>query len=159
MKRVGSRKCLFGTQSYDANAAAYFAALAAVSATPDATFKNAWNRAVLDLKSNGLWTLIDRLYPLPTASWSNLSAIAICAKSLTTATVVNSPTLDTSWGVFFDGATNYMRCDKQVNQLSSVTTTSAMMLISFTTVTAPSNAALAGSVSGTGYYLTSGGFV
>lgn len=147
-----------GGSSFDSDAAAYFAALTAVSATPDATFKTAWNTAVLDLKANGLWTLIDRIYPLPSGDWSNLSAIAICAKSLMTATVTNTPTLDGSWGVLFDGATTYMRCDLQVNQLPSVTTTSAMLMVSFTNVTAPSNAAIAGSVSGTGYYLTSGGF-
>jgi len=151
-------RVLGGGESFDTDALAYFVALTAVGAIPNAVFKAAWNTAVLDLKSNSLWPIIDRIYPLPTADWSNLSAIAICAKSLISATVVNGPTLDASWGVFFDGATTYMRCDLQVNQLASVSTTSGLIMVSFSQVAAPTNSALAGAISGSGFYLLSGGF-
>lgn len=90
--------------TYDSDAQAYFDAL---TNPPDTTFKTCWNDFVVTAKSNSWWSKIDRIFPLPKYSGVTLTDSAVCAKSLNSLTWVNSPTLNASGTVTFDGSTNY----------------------------------------------------
>lgn len=73
-----------GGSSYDADAQAYFT----TASITDTTEKNAANTLIVAIKSASIWTLLTRLYLI---SPTSLAAALVCAKTLTTATAVNSP--------------------------------------------------------------------
>jgi hypothetical protein len=95
------RRQRFGGTSFDADALLYFTAAGITSAAE----KTAVNTLITGMKSAGLWTKMDRVYPF---SPTSLSASRYCAKTRIAATASNAPT-HSSAGVFFNGTTQSFR--------------------------------------------------
>jgi hypothetical protein len=106
--RFGSRRSLYSSSSgFDESALAYFEA-AGISNQAE---RQAVNRFFIQLKQAGFWDQIIRIYLFSSTS---LEAASYCAKTLTTGTFVNSPSLS-SLGVLFDGASNYFVLPDTIN--------------------------------------------
>lgn len=107
--RIGSRRLLLSPSavSFDPDALAYFTAAGITSASE----KAAVNNFFVQLKANGFWDKIIRIYLFSSTS---LDAASYCAKTLTTGTFINAPTLS-SLGVLFDGSTQYFLLPTTVN--------------------------------------------
>lgn len=97
----------FSTNSgvnYDTDAALYFAQL---SPEPSAAYKNAVNNLIIQLKADGNWTKLDRLFIHATESQQN-SQISIVNPLSTPMSVLNSPTHTVNRGWTGDGISGYI---------------------------------------------------
>ena len=95
--------------SYDSDALAYFNRM---STQENSTFKTATNQLVLDLKTAGLWSIIDRIYWAPTALQANS---LYDLKSLTDVwTIGGTCTFTASKGWKGDGSTGYIDSGKAI---------------------------------------------
>jgi hypothetical protein len=99
------RRLLGGGESYDADAQAYFDAVALAGGTLDDTYKTNINDYVVALKAANLWTKFDRLW-----LFANADSIAalMCLKSLEVATPINAPTFTAGQGYAGNGSTSYL---------------------------------------------------
>lgn len=104
------------SSSYDADAAAWFAAM---SSPPDDTRKALYNTFVVDLKSAGVWELTDIVYLLA-AHDAQAARLNGKAPSTFTASAVNSPTFTTDRGYQGDGSTSYLTTGFTANQAGSL---------------------------------------
>lgn len=105
------RKRSFGS-GFDPDASAYFTA----AGITDSTEQEAWNTFVVGARAAGIWDKAYRVYPV---SPTSIAAAAVCAKSLTSGTFVNSPT-HASTGITFDGATQYFEMDDSLDDIMDV---------------------------------------
>ena len=92
--------------SYDPSADAYFTAVSAAGGTLDDTFKTAWNGLVVGAKSDGWWTKLKFLHPNAGGNIGGAQVNAITPSTFDLG-FVNSPTIDSTIGVTFDGTTQY----------------------------------------------------
>jgi hypothetical protein len=74
----------FSVSSFDADAEAFFNRVTAAGGTLSNTEKNATNQLVLDLKTNGIWSDIQAIYPMVGAS------SAACSQNLKSASFIGS---------------------------------------------------------------------
>jgi len=102
---------------FDADAVAYFTAASITSATE----KSAANTIIVGLKAEGIWDSMSRIY---LRSPTSLAACLMCCKSLTSQTAVNSPSFN-SYGLAYNGTTQYARCTIGPSDASEVTTDSS----------------------------------
>lgn len=98
MSKIGLLKA---SESYDVDAAAYFAAM---SVQPDATRKNLINDLIVGLKTDGVWSLISWLSLL--ASHDDQSARLNAKDPAKLLSVVSTPTFTTDRGYAGNGSEN-----------------------------------------------------
>lgn len=108
--------------SYDPDAAAFFARVAAAGGTLSNTEKTATNQLVLDMKSYGIWTSMKAVYPMVGAS------AAACAQNLKSSSFTG--TFTSGWtfastGVTPNGTSAYM--DTGLTPSTSLSQNSASM--------------------------------
>lgn len=106
-RRVAARSK--GAPSYDADAAAYFAAM---TAPPDSARKGLINQLVLDLKSAGIWAKLDWLCLF--ASHDQQAALLNLAVPSKRAIAVNIPIFTTDRGFTGDGVTAYINYGESI---------------------------------------------
>lgn len=75
---------------------------------PSAAHQIKGNQFVLDLKSYGIWTLLDVLYPFATSGDSDFATLNWISPTTYQATKVNSPTFTSSVGFNGNGSTSYL---------------------------------------------------
>jgi hypothetical protein len=100
---------------FDPDAAAFFARVTAAGGTLSATEKTAVNQLVLDMKDDGIWTLMKAIYPMVGAS------AAACAQNLKSSSFTGSFTAGwtfASTGATPNGTSAYM--DTNLNSSSEL---------------------------------------
>lgn len=100
-----------GGPPWDVDAQAYFAQLAP---QPSLAFKQAINTLVIQLKSDGNWTLLDRLWIFAAEAQQN-ARISLVNPTSTPITEVNSPTWTVNRGYTGNGATMYLNTNMAAN--------------------------------------------
>lgn len=94
-----------GAIAIDADTDAWVAAVVGAGGSVSAGRKTTVNTLIAGLKTDGVWSKLDRLWLL--AAENSQSAL-IDLKALATATAVASPTFSTDHGYTFNGSTNYL---------------------------------------------------
>lgn len=94
-----------GGASYDADAQLWFDAVVTAGGSVSDARKVIVNTLVAGLKTDSLWTLLDRLWLFAA---ENATAALIDIKGLSTATAVNTPTFTADQGYAGNGTTSYI---------------------------------------------------
>lgn len=94
-----------GAIVYDTDAQAYFTAAEGAGATFTAGLKGHINTLVLGLKTDSLWTKLDRLWLFANET---AAGALMDIKGLDTATAVNTPTFTANQGYAGNGSTSYI---------------------------------------------------
>jgi hypothetical protein len=106
------------SSSYDADAQAFFDRVTTAGGTLSTTEKNATNQLVLDLKSAGIWTSMQAIYPMVGAS------AAACAQNLKSSSFTGTFTSGwtfSSTGVTGNGTSAYFDTNLNVGSNLSLT--------------------------------------
>jgi hypothetical protein len=106
-----------GSVVYDADAQTYFDAVSTAGGSLGATFKDAYNTFVLAGKSEGWYSGLMQFNPCAGGNEASCEINAISPATLDD-TYVNSPTIDATIGVTFDGTTQYADTGIAVNDFA-----------------------------------------